>query len=62
VKTPLHPKMLCFGTPVVLLSSLNADGTTNCGTTTHPSSLARGWQMPELQPRVPAQGLRATAQ
>jgi flavin reductase (DIM6/NTAB) family NADH-FMN oxidoreductase RutF len=29
VKTQLHPKMLYFGTPVVLLSSLNADGTTN---------------------------------
>jgi flavin reductase (DIM6/NTAB) family NADH-FMN oxidoreductase RutF len=29
VKTLLHPKMLYFGTPVVLLSSLNPDGSTN---------------------------------
>jgi flavin reductase (DIM6/NTAB) family NADH-FMN oxidoreductase RutF len=29
VKTLLHPKMLYFGTPVVLLSSVNPDGTTN---------------------------------
>jgi flavin reductase (DIM6/NTAB) family NADH-FMN oxidoreductase RutF len=32
------------------------------GTNTYPSSLARGWQMPALPPRVPVQGLRATAQ
>jgi flavin reductase (DIM6/NTAB) family NADH-FMN oxidoreductase RutF len=29
VKTPLKPKMLYFGTPVVLVSSLNPDGSTN---------------------------------
>jgi flavin reductase (DIM6/NTAB) family NADH-FMN oxidoreductase RutF len=29
VKRVLNPKMLYFGTPVVLISSLNADGTTN---------------------------------
>jgi flavin reductase (DIM6/NTAB) family NADH-FMN oxidoreductase RutF len=29
VKTLLHPKMLYFGTPVVLLSSVNPDGSTN---------------------------------
>jgi flavin reductase (DIM6/NTAB) family NADH-FMN oxidoreductase RutF len=29
VKTLIHPKMLYFGTPVVLLSSVNPDGTTN---------------------------------
>jgi flavin reductase (DIM6/NTAB) family NADH-FMN oxidoreductase RutF len=29
VKRVLNPKMLYFGTPVLLVSSLNADGTTN---------------------------------
>jgi flavin reductase (DIM6/NTAB) family NADH-FMN oxidoreductase RutF len=29
VKTLIEPKMLYFGTPVVLISSLNADGSTN---------------------------------
>jgi flavin reductase (DIM6/NTAB) family NADH-FMN oxidoreductase RutF len=29
VKRELHPKMLYFGTPVVLVSSLNSDGSTN---------------------------------
>jgi flavin reductase (DIM6/NTAB) family NADH-FMN oxidoreductase RutF len=29
VKRELNPKMLYFGTPVILVSSLNADGTTN---------------------------------
>ena len=29
MKKLIHPKMLYFGTPVVLLSSLNPDGTTN---------------------------------
>jgi flavin reductase (DIM6/NTAB) family NADH-FMN oxidoreductase RutF len=29
VKRPLDPKMLYFGTPVVLVGSLNTDGTTN---------------------------------
>ena len=29
MKRELSPKMLYFGTPVILVSSLNADGTTN---------------------------------
>jgi flavin reductase (DIM6/NTAB) family NADH-FMN oxidoreductase RutF len=29
VKRELHPKMLYFGTPVILVSSLNSDGSTN---------------------------------
>lgn len=29
MKTLIHPKMLYFGTPVVLISSVNPDGTTN---------------------------------
>ncbi len=29
MKRVLNPKMLYFGTPVVLISSLNDDGTTN---------------------------------
>ena len=29
MKRELNPKMLYFGTPVILVSSLNADGTTN---------------------------------